>query len=226
MTTPRLNQHLVSLGLASSRRKADELIEQGKVAINGEVVTKLATRVEATDVVMVNGKTGQSKTNIYVGYNKPRGEVCSHQPQDDSPTIFSSLPKSFGSLKIAGRLDKDSRGLVILSSDGQFVNDLSHPSKEKMKTYMVKLRSPITSTQLDKLNDGVMLKEGLSQMVARRIKPKILRIEMSEGKNRQIRRTLEKIGAEVIDLERVAIGNLVLHWPEGKFEFIKPESVL
>lgn len=225
MTPPRLNQHLVNIGLAASRRKADELIEQGKVEINGVLVTKLATRVGPTDQVTVGGKTGQSKTNIYIAYNKPRGEVCSRQSQDNSPTIFTSLPKNFSSLKIAGRLDKDSRGLVILSSDGQFVNDLSHPSKEKMKTYMVKLRSPITSTQLDKLNDGVMLKEGLSQMVARRIKPKILRIEMSEGKNRQIRRTLEKIGAEVIDLERVAIGNLVLHWPEGKFEFIKPESV-
>lgn len=225
MTPPRLNQYLVSQGLATSRRKADELIAQGKVEINGKVTTKLATRVEPTDLVMIGGKTGQIKTNIYVGYNKPRGEVCSHQSQDSSPTIFSSLPKSFGTLKIAGRLDKDSRGLVILSSDGQFVNNLSHPSRQKVKTYMVKLRSPITSAQLDKINDGVMLKEGISQMVARRVKPKILRIKMSEGKNRQIRRTLEKIGAEVIDLERVAIGNLVLHWPEGKYEFIKPESV-
>lgn len=217
----RLNQYLVGVGLADSRRKADEIIKQGRVYINGERVTELATQVHETDDITINGKAGKQRDDIYIAYNKPRGLICSHSKQGKSSTIFEDLPKTFASLKIAGRLDKDSRGLLILSSDGDLVNHLTHPSSRKQKTYLVRARLPINDMQLKKINAGIILKDGKSNLSAFRIKPDLLRIVMSEGKNRQIRRTLEAIGVEVVDLERVAIGGLRLDWPESQYRFIK-----
>lgn len=227
METPRINQHLVALGLADSRRKADELIKQGKVRVNGNVLDNLSYRVQTTDEIAVNGKSGKLRSDIYVVYNKPVGEVCSHQHQGQSPIVFDNLPKSFSTLKIAGRLDKDSHGLVILSSDGEFVQQLSHPSQAKTKTYIVKTQQPLKTELIKQLNEGVKLDDGISVLKASAIKPNILRVELSEGRNRQIRRSLEALGNEVIDLERVSIGHYSNpHLIEGKFEFIKPEAVL
>lgn len=222
----RLNQYLVYVGLAESRRKADSLIQLGKVSINGTITTELATRVQEADTVTVDGQKGIQKSDIYIGYNKPRGEICSHRRQGGTRVIFDHLPKSFGSLKIAGRLDRDSRGLVVCSSDGVFINELTHPSKNKIKIYIVKTQGRVTDIQLNSLNKGVRLDDGISTMTVRRIKPNLLRIEMQEGKNRQIRRTLQALGLDVIDLERIAIGKLKLTWPEGQYQFIKPNDVL
>ncbi len=227
MELPRINQYLVTVGLAKSRRKADEIIKQGRVKVNGSTLTDLSFRVAPSDTVLLDDQAGQIRSDIYIVYNKPVGQICSHQHQGQSPTVFDALPKNFASLKIAGRLDKDSRGLIILSSDGQFVQQLSHPGQGKVKTYIVKTKQTVAMGEISALNHGVILDDGKSNLKVNKIKSNTLRIEMKEGRKRQIRRSLESVKLDVIDLERVGIGTYSNpHLPEGKFDFIMPEDVL
>lgn len=227
MKPPRINQYLVTAGLAPSRRKADDIIKQGRVKVNGSTLTDLSYRVEHSDTILVDNQTGKIRENIYVIYNKPVGQICSHQHQGQSPTVFDALPKNFASLKIAGRLDKDSRGLIILSSDGEFVQQLSHPSQHKTKTYIVTTKQVVTNSAIADLNNGVLLDDGKSTLKVSKIKSNTLRVEMTEGRKRQIRRSLEAVSLDVIDLERVSIGKYSnSHLSVGKFEFIAPKDVL
>lgn len=222
----RLNKRLVELGLADSRRKADAMIFDQRVSVNGANVDDLGIKVSEADEILVDGKQGTAKSDIYIVYNKPRGQVCSHVGQG-AVTIFDKLPKSFSSLKIAGRLDKDSEGLVILSSDGNFVNQLSHPSHNKEKTYIVKTKQPIDAPDIAKLNGGIKLEDGMSKMNVKSIDSQTVRIIMSEGKNRQIRRTLASIGKDVIKLSRIKINGYARpNLAVGEYEFIRPGDVL
>lgn len=226
MHKQRLNKLLVKLGLAESRRKADELISQSRVSIDGAICNELGFMADPNSEIMVDGKSGVRRAEIYVVYNKPKGLVCSHAKQK-YPTIFDKLPKAFLSLKIAGRLDKDSQGLVILSSDGEFINQITHPSSKKDKVYKVTTKQPLNSEDLDKLNQGVKLEDGISKMRAKLTGANSLNIVMSEGKNRQIRRTLEAIGKDVIILERTKIGKYSNpSLGSGRHIFIKPEDVI
>lgn len=224
----RLNKQLVQLGLAPSRRKADELIRAGLVMVNSEITTELGTQVGESDAVTVKGKAGEMKEDIYVAYNKPRGEVCSHHSERGDKTIFDSLPKSFLSLKIAGRLDKDSEGLVILSSNGDFVNKVSHPSQQKEKLYIVTTKQPVDKQSLAKLETGVKLEDGLAKAYKTRALPgNRVSLVLQEGRKRQIRKMFEAIDRPVIRLERIQVGsyrNDSLR--PGEYVFIKPEDVL
>lgn len=225
----RLNKRLVDLGLAASRRKADELIQDGGVMMNGEQVTNMATQVSESDTITLFGREGKVREHIYIAFHKPVGYVCTHRVQTDrQKTIFDLLPLSFAGLKIAGRLDKDSQGLMVLSSDGNFIQDISHPSRGKRKTYLVTLDKPLRQADKASLLSGVKLKDGISTFTSvSQIKPHLLRVMMSEGKNRQIRRTLEKLGYKVRTLERTRMGGLELGvLKAGEHRFIKPEDAL
>ena len=224
---PRLNKYLVAVGLAESRRKADEIITAGRVSINGVAETNLATRVMDADLVELDGQSGKKRKDIYIAYNKPRGLVCSHIKQGSSKTIFEELPIAFANLKIAGRLDKDSEGLMILSSDGDFINKITHPSSRKDKTYLVYTKQDIAQTIVEKLNAGVKLVDGVSKLKTTIIGKNATKVIISEGRNRQIRRSFETLGLTVIKLQRVSI---VLYsnrrMDPKEFVFIKPEDVL
>ncbi len=225
----RLNKRLVELGLAASRRKADELITDGAVSVNGEQVTNMATQVTDADAITLYGREGKVREHIYIAFHKPVGYVCTHRVQTDrQKTIFDLLPLSFAGLKIAGRLDKDSQGLMILSSDGSFIQDITHPSRGKLKTYLVSLDKALKQQDKASLLAGVKLKDGMSTFkTVSQIKPHLLRVTMSEGKNRQIRRTLEKLGYKVRVLERTRMGGLELGVLKvGEHRFIKPEDAL
>lgn len=217
----RINKILVELGLADSRRKADQLVDSGVVTINGNVA-KVGDLVSHRDNVKLEGKSGKSRDDISLLFNKPKGYICSHTKQGDVATIFSILPKKFESLKIAGRLDKDSQGLVILSSDGELINKLSHPSEQKLKTYIVDINKPLLPHDKQRLSNGVVLTDGLSTFVnLKNVTKKRLRFSLAEGRNRQIRRTLSQLGYKVTRLERIAIGDYRLETiPVGKYIFI------
>lgn len=227
MNSQRLNKRLVELGLSPARRKADEAIAEGRVMVNGGPAN-LGMSVEDSDVISLDGKLGKSKSLIYVAFNKPVGYICSHLAQGNSKTIFELLPKSFAQLKIAGRLDKESEGLVLLSSDGDFVNSITHPKAQKQKEYIVTINKPINSIATTKLKTGVELHDGVSTILSvSKINASTLRVTLCEGKNRQIRRTFEQIGYTVTRLQRVRIGNYQLGlMPSGKHQIIKADEVL
>lgn len=196
--------------------------------VNNQIVTELGTQVVESDEVTVKGKAGKIKEDIYVAYNKPRGEVCSHNSELGDKTIFASLPKSFLSLKIAGRLDKDSEGLVILSSDGHFVNKVSHPREQKEKLYIVTTRQPVDKQSQAKLEAGVKLDDGLAKAYKTRSLPgNRVSLVLQEGRKRQIRRMFDAIDHPVVRLERIQVGRYRNdQLKPGEYVFIKPEDVL
>ncbi|MEK9196401.1 MAG: pseudouridine synthase [Patescibacteria group bacterium] len=217
----RLNKYIASkTGL--SRRHADYLIDRGLVLINNEVATlgqKLtdSDQIEFSDpetnqhyslAVDLNSKT-QTTTIIL---NKPVGYVCSRDGQG-SDTVYDLLPKDFASLKIAGRLDKDSSGLVLLSDDGELINELTHPKYQKTKVYDVQLDQPLEPLHQQIITDtGISLDDGLSKFVIEKIadSAKNIRITMHEGRNRQIRRTFEALGYKIAKLHRTNLGSYQL----------------
>ncbi len=223
----RLNKRLVELGLSDSRRKADEAINQGRVTVNGKVAS-LGTVVNKDDTVQLGGKSGQNKQPIYVAFNKPVGYVCSHAAQGGSKTVFSLLPKSFAHLKIAGRLDSDSCGLLILSSDGDFVHVLTHPSSQKEKEYIVGLNKPLLAADLTRLKKGVVVeKETLTFHKITRLNPSTFRVILTEGKNRQIRNMFASLNYSVTHLQRIRVGKYELATlANGKHRVIQPNEVL
>lgn len=209
----RLNKFLTINNYVNSRRKADEMIIEGLVKVN-QKKAKLGQLVSDNDIVKVNNLPIKPifTDNKTILLNKPEGYVCSHVAQDKNKTIFSLLPKSYSSLKIAGRLDKNSCGLVVLSSDGDLINKLSHPSNKKQKIYIIKTNSQLTKANLKQLETGVQLSDGWSKFV--KITPfdsKQYKIVLEQGRNRQIRRSLDALGIKVLYLQRIQLGPFFLN---------------
>lgn len=207
----RINKALVELGYATSRRKADELVIQGLVSSNNQPIKNLATTIDLErDTVSVSGIIPAASAVATILVNKPVGYVCSHRAQGNDKSVFDLLPTEYQSLKIAGRLDKDSEGLVLLSSDGQLVNQLSHPSYNKQKTYEVWTDRKLAPSDARKLLDGVQLADGVSKFDKLKAIGKKIVIVMHEGRNRQIRRSLQACGYKVMRLRRTKLGNYTI----------------
>ena len=211
--TERLNKFL-ALQLGISRRQADELIKKGRISIN-EKTAQLGERFKAGDEIKLGEKT-ISKTREekkYVIFNKPRGYVCSRKKQGENETIYTILPKEFSALKPVGRLDKDSSGILILTNDGDFAFQMTHPKFRKVKEYLVSLDEPLQPIHQQMIADfGINLLDGKSQLGLERLDDsrKNWRVVMSEGRNRQIRRTFSAIGYEVKELHRTVFGSYIL----------------
>lgn len=218
----RLNKRLVELGLATSRRSADALIAAGLVKVNAIATTSLATRIKADDHITVAGKSGKIRPHLTIAFNKPTGYICSHVTQGDTPTIFALLPKNFASLKIVGRLDKDSEGLMLLTSDGALVNHYSHPSNHQTKEYLVTTKQSINEQTLGVLKKPMTLDDrAVNFQTIRRINAHTIKIVLGEGRNRQIRRMLAQNELEVVRLQRIRIGDYQLgRLALGKYEFV------
>lgn len=211
--TLRLNKHL-ALQLGVSRREADNLIEQGKVTVNDKPAT-LGARFSEGDDIAVGGKLlGQQAALQYLLLNKPAGYVCSRKAQGDSPTIYAILPKEFHHLKPVGRLDRDSSGLILLTNDGDFAYRMTHPKFAKTKIYSVRLDRELEPLHQQMISDyGVHLEDGPSKLLLERLRDdnrKEWRVIMSEGRNRQIRRTFASLGYEVKKLHRTNFGDYSL----------------
>lgn len=219
----RLNKFIAST-LAIGRRQVDTLIEQGRVQLNGESAM-LGSRVTPGDTITLDGKPLQpAKTAYtYVALNKPVGYVCSRRQQGDTPTIYALLPEKYHHLKPVGRLDKDSSGLILLTNDGDFAHRMTHPSFIKTKRYEVGLDQPLQPLHRQMVNDhGIQLPDGLSKLTLERIQDDNDRewyVTMHEGRNRQIRRTLEALGYQVKRLHRIQFGPYELtNLKPGHFE--------
>lgn len=219
----RLNKYL-AFHLGISRREADNLISGNKVTIDG-IIAQLGTRVEDSQEVVVDGKAIKKRQNYtYLALNKPVSYVCSRRAQGDTPTIYSLLPKEFHNLKPVGRLDKDSSGLLLLTDDGDFAYQMTHPKFYKVKNYEVSLNLPLEPLHQQMISDyGVTLEDGPSKLTLEKRSDDRLdwQVTMHEGRNRQIRRTFASLGYEVTALHRTSFGNYELdNLVSGKFHTI------
>ena len=201
----RINQ-FVAKSTGVSRRNADELIQNGRVQVNGHNALT-GQQVSKADEVTLDGSVLIEKEIKTIIFNKPVGYVCSRKMQGNDPTIYELLPDEFEHLNPVGRLDKDSSGLMILSNDGDLVQRLSHPSAGKWKRYYIETNTKLSDHQLQQLNKGIELDDGLSKLKTSREGNGYL-VQLQEGRNRQIRRTIESIGAKVTKLHRGAIGEI------------------
>ena len=206
----RLNKYL-ALQLGISRREADTLIEKGKVTLNGSVAS-LGMRVEPGTAVAVDGKPVATQTTLqYIALNKPVGYVCSRRAQGDAPTVYSLLPQPLHQLKLVGRLDKDSSGIILLTNDGDFAHRMTHPKFSKTKVYKVRLNHELEPLHQQMISDfGVQLDDGPSRFDLMRLSDDQRRewqVTMSEGRNRQIRRTFAALGYTVTKLHRTQFGS-------------------
>jgi 23S rRNA pseudouridine2605 synthase len=213
----RLQVFLSHAGIAS-RRAAEEIIAQGRVCVNGEIVTVQGTKVEEGDVVLLDGKPIQTeKRLLYLALNKPPCYICSSSDPQGRPLALSLLPKTGARLYNVGRLDFLSCGLIIFTNDGSFAARLGHPSSGLEKEYIVEAAGPISDTAIEAFNSGITV-EGVfyKAKTAEKIDRKTLRIIMIEGKNREIRRVFSHFHLHASVLRRVRIGPVLLNdLPEG-----------
>ncbi|MEI7689929.1 MAG: pseudouridine synthase [Candidatus Saccharibacteria bacterium] len=218
----RLNKHL-ALSMGISRREADNLIDKGSVRINDQAAT-LGARFSDGDIITVNGHKIAAKTEYqYLVMNKPVGYVCSRRQQGEHPTIYELLPPEFYNLKTVGRLDRDSSGIIILSNDGDFTYQMTHPSFNKTKVYNVRLENDLAPLHQQMISDhGITLEDGVSKLQLERMNDtdrKSWVVTMHEGRNRQIRRTFGSLGYTVDKLHRTNFGNYTLgDLKPGKFQ--------
>ncbi len=218
----RLNKHL-ALQLGVSRREADNLIEEGVVAVNGIAAT-LGGRFSEGDAITVNGKDLKSDAAYeYIVLHKPVGYVCSRRQQGDAPTIYDLLPTQYHHLKPVGRLDRESSGIILLSNDGNFAFTMTHPKFAKTQIYNLRLENELAPLHQQMINDhGIQLEDGSSTLQLERINDtdrKSWIVTMREGRNRQIRRTFGALGYTVAKLHRTNFGNYSLgDIKAGEFE--------
>lgn len=203
----RLNKFLAER-LGVSRREADNLISAGKIAISGKTAI-LGQQIDKNDKVCYNNKIIPFGVDfIYLSLNKPVGYVCSKKRQGDSPTLYELLPSKYQNLKTVGRLDKDSSGLILLTNDGDFAFKMTHPKFFKTKIYEVEIDRPLEPLHQQMIADfGIEIGDGISKLGLLNLKDKKKwQVTMSEGRNRQIRRTFMALGYKVVKLERKQFG--------------------
>lgn len=229
----RINKYLAQCGL-SSRRNCELFVTEGKVKVNGHVVTDLATDVKENDVVVVNGqKMAPIAEHIYIMLNKPKGYVCTTNDELGRKTVLELLNEKYKGKRVfpVGRLDFETEGLLLLTTDGDLSNRLMHPHNEIPKTYVAKIEGEIEERDLDILRGGVLLdgvKTNKCKVRLLDFKEGMSRIEViiTEGRNRQVRRMFESINREVVFLKRTAIGDLKLGGLyRGVSRELKPEEV-
>ena len=217
MKEERLQKYLANAGIAS-RRKCEELILDGKIEVNGIVVTELGTKVSEKDIVKYNGKIVKpEEEKVYILLNKPIGYVTTSKDQFNRETVLD-LVKINKRIVPVGRLDMYTSGALILTNDGELVNILTHPRNEVNKTYNVTLKGFVENEDIQKLQNGVEIDDGY---ITKPAKVKILKIDkeknisrvqitIHEGRNRQVRKMCEAINKKVLALHRSSIENIDL----------------
>ncbi len=226
----RLNKYIAACGYCS-RRKADEYIEAGKVRVNGEIVSELGFMVSTKDKITIENKIIKPETLTYIRYYKPAGYITTMDDEKGRKTIYDILPEEVQNLKPVGRLDKDSTGLLILTNDGDFINDLAHPSIKVPKVYRVTAQGKLNLNDLEIMAKGIEIEKDKIAYADSRIidfegKNTVLEIVLYQGLNRQIRKMLDYIGHPVISLKRLSMGPIDLQGlKKGQFKYLKPKQI-
>jgi 23S rRNA pseudouridine2605 synthase len=212
----RLAKYLAHCGVAS-RRRAEQLIAAGRVGVAGKAVTDPARDVDEGSGVEVDGRPVSPEPREVWVLNKPAGVVSTAREPGRRPAVVE-LVASSRRLYPVGRLDVDSTGLILLTNDGELANRLTHPRYGVRRSYRVRLRKSAAESQVRRLRRGVELDDGRTAPAGvRKLSPRVLEVTIREGRNRQVRRMVEAVGNQVVDLTRVRFGSLQLgRLPEGQ----------
>ncbi len=230
MAKNRLQRILAAAGVAS-RRKCEELILEGVVRVNRKVVDSLPAFADPdVDVITVHGKRIQAEKKVYFLLNKPRGVICTNSDPQGRRIAVDMIPVK-ERLFCVGRLDADTTGAIILTNDNELANRLTHPRYELPKTYEILVKGSIGPESLEKLKKGVWLSEGKTQrsgikVIKRGPEESLLEMTIKQGRNRQVRRMLLRVGLKVKRLKRTKIGVITLHGiGVGNFKPLTPKQI-
>ena len=230
MSGVRLNKYIASSGLCS-RRKADELIESGVVQVNGKTVKELGYLVQGKDKVFVDKKMVRPVKHEYYKFFKPAGYITTADDEKGRKTIYDLLPENLYHLKPVGRLDKDSTGLIILTNDGELINQLTHPSVKVPKVYLVSVNGRAHKHELEQMALGIEIEKGkiaYADITVLEMDNNVttMKITLFQGLNRQIRKMFEHFGYEVKSLKRIQHATVSLEGlKRGEFKPIKPQAI-
>lgn len=231
MKTTRLNKKIADSGV-TSRRKADTLIEEGRVYVNDKLVTELGTQVTDKDKVTVDGVPLTKEEPIHILYYKPSGEISAVEDDKKRDTVVDVFHNIDARLYPVGRLDYDTSGLLLMTNDGEFTQHMTHPKYEMKKTYRVKIDGVLPRHQQEEMRQGIRLDDGITapaEVTVVRDKTgtdMILEVTIHEGRNRQVKRMFEHYGLNVTKLTRTSFDFLTLDGlKEGDYRFLKPHEV-
>lgn len=233
--TVRLQKYIAMSGLAS-RRAAEAMIEEGRVSVNGKMVTEQGVKIEiGADDVAVDGEILKLKNKkYYIMLNKPVGYVSTVSDQFDRPTVVDLVKKDLGNVRVfpVGRLDYDTEGLLLLTNDGDFTYEVTHPKFNMDKTYIAAVKGGMTVSGMNKLRNGVYIDDGFktspaqAEIIDAYDGHTYVKITIHEGKNRQVRKMFEAVGNTVVGLRRIKIGNVELgNLPLGRWRHLTSHEV-
>lgn len=224
----RLQKYMADCGIAS-RRKCEQIILDGRVRVNGNIITELGVKVTDNDNVELDGKSIKPITKkVYVAMNKPIGYVTTVSDEYDRPTVMDLIVDEIHTrVYPVGRLDFDTEGLLLLTNDGDLTYKLTHPKHVIYKTYIAVLNEVPHPNAIEKLRRGVML-DGRKTQPAKLnwLRDNEIEISISEGRNRQVRKMFEAVGYEVLYLKRISVGNIKLgNIPLGRWRHLSPAEI-
>ena len=227
----RINKYLASCELGS-RRKVEEFIIKGEITVNGTKVTELGYNVNENDIVRYKGKIVSPQTNkVYIMLNKPKCYITSKSDEKDRRIVMDLVKSCKEDVFPVGRLDYNTEGLLLLTNDGDWANNITHPSKNIPKTYEVKTKYMLTKKQIKELSSGIMIegKKTLPAIVETCDKDGdffVCHITIFEGRNREVRKMFEAIMLKIYNLKRLSIGALELKdLPMGKFRYLDKKEI-
>lgn len=225
----RLNRFIANAGV-TSRRDADQLIIDGKIKVNGKVITTLGAKIRRSDKVLYKGKLLRAEKLQYVLLNKPKDFITTMDDPRNRKTVMKLVEKACEErIFPVGRLDRPTTGLLLFTNDGELARKLTHPSKMVKKIYQVELDAPITRVDFDKIIAGVELEDGIAKIDELAIvgsNSNVLGVELHIGKNRIVRRIFEHLGYNVVKLDRVMFGTLTKkNLSRGEWRHLDPKEI-
>ncbi|MBP1761667.1 MAG: rRNA pseudouridine synthase [Firmicutes bacterium] len=228
----RLAKYLAQAGL-TSRRHAEQMIRNGEIKVNGQLVTEMGTQVEpGTDIIEYQGRTiGSVPMMIYVLLYKPAGFICSVNDPQGRPTVLNLLKDIEERIYPVGRLDFDTSGLLLLSNDGEFTNLMIHPRYKIIKTYEARVNGRVGQAELERIRKGLLLEDGMTapaqvKLLTQDENSSLLEISIHEGRKRQIKRMCAAINHPVLNLKRTRLAFLSLQdMKEGEYRLLTSQEV-